>query len=251
MVVFCQVSVLGPLFLQLLHLELGVTQKILGGIELLRGLLKFVLSKVELVLCLREGVFEFLLGLLQLSVSLLQCCQTITGVIIVSLDILFRILCLFEEPVQHLTSCFGLHGLEICLQGLLHLLKWEKLLIEKLSTRVISSDGELNVIFDVLQPVRDPREVDRWRHIGLGLLQDFPGMYELIIVLVQALHVTKDLLFEKLVFELLILEFLDNLQQRLDRDPQLAFSEILTLLLPHVIPGKGGSLIFHRIKQGE
>jgi hypothetical protein len=38
-------------------------------------------------------------------------------------------------------------------------------------------------------------------------------MYELIIVLVQALHVTKDLLFEKLVFELLVLEVFDDLQQ--------------------------------------
>ena len=105
-----------------------------------------------------------------------------------------------------------MHRLEISLQGLLHLLKWEKLLIEKLPARLISTDGELNVIFDVLQPVRDPREVDCWRKIRLGLLQDLPAMYELIIVLVQALHVTKDLLFEKLVFELLVLEVLDNLQ---------------------------------------
>jgi hypothetical protein len=50
--------------------------------------------------------------------------------------------------------------------------------------------------------------------------------------------VTKDLLFEKLIFELLVLEVLDDLQQRLYRDPQLALSEILTLLLPHVIAGK-------------
>ncbi len=76
-------------------------------------------------------------------------------------------------------------------------------------------------------------------------------MYEFIIVLIQTLHVTKDLLFEKLIFELLVLEVLDNLQQRFDRDPQLALSEILTLLLPHMITGKGGCLVLHRIKQGE
>ena len=150
MVVLCQVTVLGPLFLQFLHLDLGVTQKVLGDIELLHCLLKFVLSKEEFVLRLREGVFEFLVGLLQLIVSLLQCCQTISGVIIVSLDLSISILRLFEEPVQHLTGSFGLHRLEICLQGLLHLLKWEKLLIEKLSARLVSTNGELNIVFYVL-----------------------------------------------------------------------------------------------------
>ena len=247
-VVLSQVAELVPLFLQLLHLELGVTQKVLGDIELLRGLLKFVLSKVELVLGLREGVLEFLMGILQLGKSLLQCCQAISGVIIVSLDLSICVLRLFEEPVEHLAGSFGLHRLEICLQGLLHLLKWEKLLIEKLSARLISTDGELNVVFDVLQPVRDAREVYCWRHIGLGLLQDLPAVYELIIVLIQALHVTKDLLFEKLIFELLVLEVLDDLQQRLYRYPQLTLSEVLTLLLPHVIAGKGGCLVLHRIK---
>ena len=149
-VVLSQVAELVPLFLQLLHLDLGVTQKVLGDVELLRGLLKFVLSKVELVLGLREGVLKFLMGIFQLGKSLLQCCQSISGVIIVSLDLSICVLRLFEESVKHFAGSFGLHRLEICLQGLLHLLKWEKLLIEKLSARLISTDGELNVVFDVL-----------------------------------------------------------------------------------------------------
>ena len=109
MVVLSQIAELVPLLLQLLHLELGVTQKVLGDVELLRGLLKFVLSKVELVLGLREGDLEFLMGIFQLGKSLLQCCQAISGVIIVSLDLSICVLRLFEESVKHFAGSFGLH----------------------------------------------------------------------------------------------------------------------------------------------
>ncbi len=129
---------------------LGITQKVLGDVELLRGLLKFVLSEVKLVLGLREGVFELFVGLLQLIISLLQCCHAVSGVIVVSLDVFICVLRLFEEPVEHLAGSFGLHRLEICLKGLLHLLKWEKLLIKKLSASLISTNCKLNVVFNVL-----------------------------------------------------------------------------------------------------